>query len=401
MSQPLRILLVTKSTGGVAEYIRRMLAVPGLDRNEFEFSVACLSENGPAFAAELSQVAGVQAFSLEMNRYQVDPISDARVLFALAAHLRRERYDLVHAHASKPGFLTRLAAIGTGIPVLYSPHCFAFHAGAGRLNAQLVAMLERLAARFLTARIVAIANGERELARKFGVGSDALFVTVHSGLDPQPYRGPVDVKALKKSMDVPEEALLVGTVGRLSKQKSPFDFVRMAAAVHRERPEIHFSWIGSGPLEDEARQLSAELGLDEVLHFAGQRSNVPELLQAMQCFVLTSHWEGFPLVVLEAMAAGAPVVAADILGVDEAIRNGQDGMLVPVGDAEAMAQAVLGQLNNNQLADRYRKSAGQRLEQEFTPAAMLDGLTSIYRQTACRHGSVRGALMVSPGKESL
>jgi glycosyltransferase involved in cell wall biosynthesis len=380
MNQPLRILLVTKSTGGVAEYVRQV--VNGLDCAEFAITVACLSENGPEFAAELARVPNVKTFSLSMNRYKVNPFSDARVLFALANHLRRERYDLVHAHASKPGFLARLAAMGTGIPVLYSPHCFAFHAGAGKVSATVIATLERLAARYLTTRIVVVADGERKLARQYGVGSDELFVTVHTGIDPRPYHLPVDIAMLKASLNVPVNAMLVGAVGRLSAQKSPLDFVRAAAIIHQRLPDVHFAWVGSGPLKDSASHLGSELGLKDVLHFAGYRTDIPALLQCLDCFVLPSLWEGFPIVLLEAMAAGAPIVATNIAGNAEAIRTGEDGWLVPVQAPAALAETIMNLLTNPERADAFRKSSQQRVEQLFTRQAMLENLAGIYRQVA-------------------
>ena len=397
MNRALRILLVTKSTGGVAEYVRQL--VKGLDRAEFCITVACLSENSPEFSAELAQIPNVKTFNLSMNRYKVDPFSDTRVLFVLARHLRHERYDLIHAHASKPGFLARLAAIGTGIPVLYSPHCFAFHAGAGRVNATIVAALERMAARYLTTRIVTIADGERKLARKYGVGSDELFITVHTGIDARSYHLPVDKAALKASLSVPANATLVGTVGRLNRQKSPLDFVRMAALIHEQFPDVHFVWIGSGPLDDLACRLSIELGLSGILHFAGYRTDIPALLSCMDCFVLPSLWEGFPIVLLEAMAAGTPVVATNIPGNDEAIRSGADGWLVPAHDPAALAESVTDLLNNPQRAEAFRESSKQRVEQEFTPGAMLDSLANLYRLVAFE----RDAILVRPmeRKESL
>jgi hypothetical protein len=126
MNRSVRVLMVTKSTGGVAEYVRWL--VHGIDKEKFALLVVCLSENGPEFAEELRQAYGVQSISYAMNRYKVDVISDARVGFQLARLIRGHQFDLIHAHASKPGFLARMAALGTGIPVLYSPHCFAFHA---------------------------------------------------------------------------------------------------------------------------------------------------------------------------------------------------------------------------------------------------------------------------------
>lgn len=386
MNQPLRILLVTKSTGGVAEYIRQL--VNGLDRSEFVMTVACLSEGGPEFAAELAQVPNVKTFSLKMNRYKVDPFSDTRVLFSLANHLRHERYDLIHAHASKPGFLARFAAIGTGTPVLYSPHCFAFHEGAGQLSATLVAMLERLAAQYFTARIVVVADGERELARQYNVGFDELFVTVHTGIDPCLYRQPADRATLKASLNVPANSMLVGAVGRLSSQKSPLDFVRMASIIHKQYPDVHFAWIGSGPLNDSACRLSTELGLNGVFHFAGHRTDIPALLQCLDCFVLPSAWEGFPIALLEAMAAGVPVVSTNIPGNNEAIHSGLNGWLVPVQDPAALAQATLDLLNNPQRADAFRSSSTQRVEQMFTRQAMLENLAGIYRQVALEYQAV-------------
>ncbi len=380
MSQPLHVLQVTKSTGGVAEYVRWL--VNGLDRSQFSQTVICLSENGPQFAAELAQLQGVTAFSLSMNRYQIDPFSDSQVAFQLAKIIRRGHFDVVHAHASKPGFLARLAAAGSSVPVIYSPHCFSFHAGTGRLQANLLAAVERLAARYLTARIMTVADGEQALARQYGVGQPGQYVTIHSGIDLTSYDRRVERTAQKAALGVPESALLVGAVGRLSRQKSPQDFVRMAAMLHSRLPDVHFVWIGSGPLQESMRRLRSDLGLDGVLHFTGQHSDVPALLPALDCFVLPSLWEGFPIVLLEAMAAGVPAVATHIPGNDEAIRSGEDGWLVPPQDPTAMARAVENILCNPQQANAFRLSGRRRVERVFTRQAMLDSVARLYTQVA-------------------
>lgn len=375
MTKPYRVLLVTKSTAGVAEYIRWL--VNGMDRSRFSFTVACLSENGKEFAAELSQVPGVQTFNLDMNRYRIDPFSDAKVFLRLAKSIRAGEYDLVHAHASKPGYLARVAAVGTGIPVLYSPHGFSFHAGVSGYKAQIFAFLERLAAPF-TRLIITVSDGERELARRYRVGDDSLFKIVHTGIDARPYRVPVNVPEQKANLNVPVDAPIVGSVGRLSKQKSPIDFVRMAAIVHRYKPDVHFVWIGTGPLEPDVRDLTRELNLATVFHLPGQRQDVPTLLHIMDCLVMTSRWEGFPLVVLEALASDVPIVATDIAGTCEAIENGQNGWLAPVGDADAMAEYVLDILDNPDRAAAFRAHGRKRIDDKFTPARMLSAIESIY-----------------------
>jgi len=213
MKQPLRVLLVTKSTGGVAEYVRRL--VQGLNRGKFSLMVVCLSENGSEFAKELQQVYGIQSVSYVMNRYKVDLFQDIHVGLQLAKLIRTRQFDLIHAHASKPGFLVRVAALGTRIPVLYSPHCFAFHVGAGRGTILITSFLERLAA-FFTTRFVAVSDGEREQARQYRVGRDDQFSVIYTGIDPTLYRQSVDAHRLKISLGIPVLAPVIGSVGRLS-----------------------------------------------------------------------------------------------------------------------------------------------------------------------------------------
>jgi len=375
MMPPHRVLLVTKSTAGVAEYIRWL--VNGMNRSKFSFTVACLSEGSREFAAELSQISGVQSFNLEMNRYRIDPLLDAKVLFQLAKHVRENDYDLIHAHASKPGYLARVAAVGTRIPVLYSPHGFSFHEGVSRFKAQVFAFLERLAAP-LTRFIITVSSGERDLARRYRIGSDSLFVVIHTGIDPQPFRVPINVPQQKKNLEIPLATPIVGSVGRLNNQKSPLDFIRMAAVVHQHQPDVNFIWVGTGPLDADARAMTQEMGLSPVFHFLGQRQDVPALLHIMDCLVLPSRWEGFPLVVLEALAADVPVVATDISGTREAIEHGQNGWLAPVGDAEAMAEFVLDILKNPERASAFRTSGRKRIDDEFTSTRMISLLESIY-----------------------
>jgi len=379
MMTPIRLLLVSKSTGGVATYVRALAG--GLDRNKFSITVACLSENGREFASELVQKYGVQAFSLAMNRYKINPLTDARVFLQLARHIRRERYDLIHAHASKPGFLTRMAAIGTGIPVIYSPHNFAFHEGSKKLSAWLVALLEKFAAHF-TAKIVAVAQHERELALHYGVGNLDTYAVIHTGIDPLPFRADLDIPAMKKSLGLPVGAQVVGVVGRLAVPKLPLDFVRAAAEIHKSKPQVIFVWVGSGPLEEEAKKLSSSLGLDNVIHWLGQRSDTPALYRIFDCFVLPSQWEAYPYVLLEAFASGVPVVATSNLGACEIVVDGVNGILVPPGNIPALTSAIKSVLEDPVRAAALRTAAQKQVNEIYTMKNMLLALEEVYLQQA-------------------
>lgn len=380
MAKKLHVLEVTKSTGGVAEYVRWL--AQGLNKENFNLSVVCLSEGSREFAEELGHIHGVRTYALDMNRYKIDPLSDARVALQLRRIIRNGKFDLIHAHASKPGFLARLAAIGTGIPVIYSPHCFSFHAGAGRSRAQILAGFERMAARHWTSRIMTVSDGEQTLARQYAVGQDGQMITVHTGIDPSLFDFPVDREAVKESLGIPRNAFLVGSVGRMSDQKAPLDFIRMAAALHEYAPDVHFVWVGSGPLESAAQALSKEKGVEQVVHLLGQRGDVPNLLKTFDCFVLTSLWEGFPIVLLEAMAAGVPVVATCIPGNDEAVEHGVNGWLVPPGDPIAMANAVLDLIQNPENAERFIAAGRERTARKFNRRHMIQQISCLYDETA-------------------
>ena len=373
----MRILEIGKSTAGIGTYLRWL--AEGLDRESFHLTFACLSERSGELAEELGSLKDTKAISWPMNRFKVDIFSDLHLIFRIAMLIRSEKFDLVHAHGSKAGFLSRLAAIGSDVPVIYSPHCFSFHDGVNPLSANLLAILERFAAKYLTARIITVADGEQKLALRYQVGFPKLFETVHTGIDSTPYEKPFDKSRIRIFLNLSENRPLVGGIGRLGIQKAPLDFVQMAALVHIQMPQTHFVWAGTGPLEEPVRKLIEELGIAEVCHFIGEYKDIPSLLGAMDCFVLPSIWEGFPIVLLEAMAAGVPVVATNIPGNDEAVSSGVNGWLVSPKEPFALAEKVLCLLNDRQQASEFVHLSRIRIQQEFTRASMLGSIQGIYQ----------------------
>lgn len=154
MKEKIHILHVSKSSGGVGTYTQRLVAA--LDKERYRFTVVCLAEGCERMAEDLSKLDGVNALAIPMAD-GLAPFSDLAICFKLAKIIRSDKFDLIHAHTSKPGFFARLANIGTRIPVIYMPANFAFHENSPRLQAVVYAALERLAARYLTNKIAAAA----------------------------------------------------------------------------------------------------------------------------------------------------------------------------------------------------------------------------------------------------
>jgi glycosyltransferase involved in cell wall biosynthesis len=378
MTDKIHVFQITKTLGGVGMYVRRL--VSAMEKSRYRFTVVFLAEGSEEMAADVNKIEGVNAISIPMEDY-IDPFSDFLICLKLAKILRSEKFDIIHAHTSKPGFFARLAAIGLNIPVIYRPASFAFHENAPRSQAIFYAFLERIAARYLTKRIQLVCNGERELARQYSVGSDDQFVIIHTGIDLRPFEVPVNRADVRAEFNIPPDVRLMGTVARLVEQKAPTDFIRAAALVHVRYPQAHFLWVGDGPLENEARALVQLLGLQDVFHFAGARNNreIPAILLSLDFFVLSSHWEGFSIAVLEAMAAGLPVVAPRVTGAAEAIVDGETGILVEIGDVDGLADAMSKLVGDVDLTERMGVSARKRAESEFPYAKMLDRIENLYQ----------------------
>jgi glycosyltransferase involved in cell wall biosynthesis len=183
-------------------------------------------------------------------------------------------------------------------------------------------------------------------------------------------------------LGIPSDAFVVGTVGRLNAQKAPFDFVRLAALMNQSHPGIHFVWIGDGDLLEPARNLARHLGVETLIHFMGARSDVIPLLRGMDCFLLTSHWEAFPIVILEAMASQLPVVASNLPGIAEVVADGCSGYLCPIGDLEAMRAALEKIIGDQDHAARLGQNGRNRIIQSFTRERMIQELENVYSQVA-------------------
>lgn len=376
MDNRIHVLQVSKSTGGAGHYLRSL--VYGLDKKHFKVTVVFLSDESEKLAIDLSRVDGVNVLSYKMDRYRINPFTDALVWWKLTRLIRQERFDLIHAHVSKPGFLARIAAVGTGIPVIYCPACFSFHDGVARWKALLYSVIERTMAAWFTNKIVCQCNDEHNLALRYHVGAEEQLLTIYSGVDESQFAIKVNRKAIRKSLGIPEFAFLVGCVGRLSKQKAPADFVKAAALVHKEFPLVHFVWIGDGELMENAQALAISLGIGHVIHFVGYRHDIADQLQVLDCFVLVSHWEGFSLSVLEAMAAGLPVIMSRVSGAGEAVVDGETGRLVPINGAKELAAAIVDMVTNPGQAVSFGKAGQLRVKQLFTLNRMISAIEDLY-----------------------
>ena len=303
-------------------------------------------------------------------RRAIAPLSDLASLVRLVRLIRQVRPGLVHAHSAKAGFLARLAARICGVPAVYTPHAFPFLMREGRAAQAAYRWLERLAVPW-TAALIAVSEEERRAALALGLAADRVRL-IRNGVPP-PDGPPPAPRA--------QPPYQVAFFGRLAPQKGPDVLVGAAREVARRRSDVTFRLFGAdGGLGAALKRRIADGGLSHVVRLEGEcpADAVEARLREADLVVLPSRWEGCPYVVLEAFRAGVPVVAGAVGGVPELVRDGESGVLVPPGDAPALASALLGLLDDP--ARRRRLAEGARgAAAPLTVRAMAEAVDEVYR----------------------
>ena len=338
----LKVLYVVEATiAGVRRHVTQLAC--GIDRQRFEATVACPLLRDQAygderFVADL-RAAAVAVVPLALHR-AIHPSSDAAALKYLTQHIQSHHYDVVHAHSSKAGFLARLAARLAHQPgTVYTPHGLYFLGLRSVAQRRFYLTLEQFAAR-LTDRIVAVSPGERDVLLRYHIGTPEQIVCIANGIPPAHLPHDYDRAAQRQALGQEADGLLIGSVARLSAQKNPFMFVEAAARVLRHLPNARFVWCGGGELAAAAQQRAADLDIAHAIRWLGHREDAMDVLAAFDLFWLCSTYEGAPYVLLEAMAQRVPIVATDVVGNRDLLREGA-GLLVPLGDVVALCRATI------------------------------------------------------------
>ena len=312
---------------------------------------------------------GIPVIVLRHLTAPIRPLDDLRALREIHAALADLRPDLIAAHSSKAGILARLAARRLGVPVVFTVHGWAFTPGVPPLAAAIYRRVERLVGP-LASRIITVSEYDRRLGLEARIARSDRLVTVHNGMP--------DVSPALRADPQRSPARLV-MVARHGAQKDHPTLLRALASLREHAWELDL--IGDGPLMGETEALSRELGLNGRVHFLGQRNDVDRRLAAAQLALLITNWEGLPLSILEAMRAGLPVVASDVGGVAESVRDGESGYLVPRANVTLLRDRIERLLTDPGLRARLGARGRERFVRDFTLDVSVARTLAVYRDT--------------------
>lgn len=336
----IRILHAAQAAGGVDRYIRMLLKY--LDKEKFENVLVCSQD-----FHEQDYRGLVDSFEqVEMTRAIGG--NDLKAIREIRALIKKYNPDIVYAHSSKAGAIARVADIGLKNRCVYNPHGWAFNMRCSAKKKAIYTMIEKIAAPFCD-KIICISDAEKQSALDKKICKEDKLQVIFNGVDIEAYENGAHGAVKRQDLNIPEDAFVVGMVGRISQQKAPDVFIKMAKQVKDEVPNAHFIIVGNGNREDEIRKYAKDNGFSDSLHITGWVDNPMSYVELFDVACLLSRWEGFGLVLPEYMMAGKPIVASKVDAIPNIIKDGENGLLVEVDNAKETSKAILKIYNNKSM----------------------------------------------------
>jgi glycosyltransferase involved in cell wall biosynthesis len=358
---PVMFVITSMPVGGAETLLADL--VRGFDRTRIQPEIVCLKQRGP-IGETLTSVCPVHAGML-VARW------DLRVLPRLVSLFRKRRPAMVvTVGAGDKMFWGRLSAWIAGVPVITSAlHSTGWPDGISRLNRALTS---------ITDGFIAVANSHADhLRQRENLPADRVF-TIRNGIDTNRFQRSEEVRvAVRDALGIAPETPLFGIVAALRPEKNHAMFLRTARRIISRHPGAHFLIVGDGPQRDAIQRIIDQTGLQSVVHMLGTRSETPQLLAAMDCFLLCSKNEASPVSILEALACQVPVISTRVGSVAESVLPAKTGFLVDVDDDAAMAENACALIENPALRQELGMRGRALVESQASLESMIRGYTEL------------------------
>lgn len=380
----------TMDTLQVARHLQQehelLLITGGGQKDEFE--AAYLTEHLPSIRHERIQGFGGS----------IQPWQDWQSYRQLRKVLRRFQPDIVHTHTAKAGLIGRLAAAAEKVPVIvHTYHGLLFHGYYKPWISRLIVRMERWLAT-KTTRIIALSNMQRQqIVEQYRVCSHEKIAVVPLGIELAAFQEQREEKRryFRSKYKLPDSAIAIGIVGRIVPIKNHELFIQTVALLQKARPRLRFFVVGDGHLRRKLQQTCAQLGIDQAYFpeeprlatvvFTSWITEVDKVMAGLDMIVLTSHNEGTPVSLMEAQAAGKPVVSTKAGGIDDIVIDGKTGFTVAEHQPEQLAEAII-KIADQPLLMQAMGDAGQAMaEQQFRKERQVNDLNKLYLSLLANH----------------
>jgi glycosyltransferase involved in cell wall biosynthesis len=375
MEDKIKILYVFAAlpVGGAEQVL--VIELQGLDKTRFTPMVCVISEKGPV--GEIIEKMGIPVMPLhrmKKNRF------DHRIIREIKEIILREKISLVHTHLYDGGKYGRMAARMAGVPgIIHTVHNI-------YVKRRTKYHLINWALSFFTDRIIAVSGAVKESLIRYDRIKPEKVQVIYNGIDFQKFNDHVSSREVRSELGIKPEDFVIGVIARLEEQKGHRYLLEALA----QKPELLVPFkiliIGDGKLRPALEEESRKRGLSSHVLFLGTRKPISPMLKAMDLFLLPSLWEGFSMAILEALAAGVPVIATRVGGAEEVITSGEDGFLIPPGDVQSLAEALLDAFSHRDKYLEMARKGKERVHQNFSKERHVDALQRLYWQILSEKG---------------
>jgi glycosyltransferase involved in cell wall biosynthesis len=372
MKPKIKILFIITSSGiGGAEKILYYTAT-GLNYNKYDVSVCSLKKNGE-IAGDLEK-QGIEVCCLHMGGRErfLGWLSSIITLIRLFPYLIRIRPTIIHSFLFRANILARIAGYLTGVPIVISSVRVM---GGEKKYFHYVEMITS----FMVDHYVAVSESvKRYIIDKSKISAEKISV-IYNGVNIKS-QDDLHEQNPKMPFKIEDEDRILMTVGRLHEQKGHCYLIQAVSKVRKEFPKVKLLVTGEGEEENNLKKLVKSLDLTNKVIFAGLSSDIEGILPIAELFILPSLWEGLPNVLLEAMAAGKPVVATKVGGIPEIVVHGETGILIPPRDTDALAIAIIDLLQNKLKAKNMGEAGRIRAGKRFSIYKMIEKTENLYQE---------------------
>lgn len=342
-----------------------------LNRDIFEPSIFVFEKNGKLRKEYINY--GIPVIEVEKSKG-----FDWILPFRLSRILKKHNINIVHTHNPSNWFYGCIAANIAGIPIVHTEH--SNHYG---LHIKRWELIESILSKFTDSITTVAENLKRRMVTRSHINSLDIRV-IHNAIDLAVFNVKIDKYKVKSDLSLPENNMIIGNIARFCEQKDHRTLLKAFKLISENMRNINLLLVGNGPLKAEMEDIVRDLQIRDKVKFLGDRRDIPNLLKIIDIFVLSSKREGLPVVLLEAMASGLPIVATSAGGNSEVVIDGETGVIVPTQDPERLAEAICKVISDEKRAKEMGERGQKRIKECFTFEHMIDEYEKIYNSVGRR-----------------
>ena len=380
-NEAIKVLHVSQSLGGVLEYLK--MTLQRMDPEKYEIILVLSTSDSNSTIKEYFKKYKIETKFISFSR-KIHLWNDLQTALKINKIINCFSPDILHVHSSKAGAITRIVNFSKKIPLIYVPHGWSFKMNTSFLKKKFYIYIEKVLSK-RTALIIAVSNSEKVDAISYGVCKGDKLMVINNGIDVNRFTSVSKNEQRSKVLNmynIPNDALILGMVGRIDEQKSPITILKALPGLLSKYPDMHFLLVGDSMVDNNTRvnfdhfiklnNLQSKVTVTGWLEY----DSIPEHISTFNIGLLSSRWEAFGLVLAEYMALEVPVIASNISGIWDVCENGKTAILVD--NEHEWGNAIEHLLENNKFRTSLIRNGKKRVFSHFEISRVINQIEKAY-----------------------